>query len=53
MNGYRNVRRWTGLVVCGGFLFQLLGCAATIAPVLLSFGESTALSFLLQGIVSP
>jgi hypothetical protein len=43
----RSAARLAALASSGGVLFQLTGCASGLAPVLVSFAESAALSYLL------
>jgi len=45
--------RLTAVILAGGTVVQLAGCATGLAPVFLSFLESTALRALLAPIVSP
>lgn len=40
------------VVAAGGFVFQLVGCASGLVPIVQSVGESVLLS-LLVGAVSP
>lgn len=45
--GCRRVLRILALASAGGFMFQLTGCAAGLAPVFASLVESALLSLLL------
>jgi len=46
-SGCRRILRILALASTGGFMLQLTGCAAGLAPVLVSLVESTVLSLLL------
>jgi|GEM_PF-2953758 len=42
----KRIRRAVALALTGGCLFQVVGCASGILPVVLSLGESALLSLL-------
>ena len=50
---YSIFRRVAVLVLTGGCLLQVGGCAAGLTPVYLSLAESTILSALMQYFISP
>ncbi|MCH8253260.1 MAG: hypothetical protein IID36_12485 [Planctomycetes bacterium] len=45
--------RFAALAVTGGFLLQIVGCSASLAPIFLSLAESAILSSLLGGLTTP
>jgi len=49
----RRTIRLAAVLVAGGVVMQLAGCAAGLAPVFLSFVESTVLRALLSPIAFP
>ena len=53
MTKHPKVGRFVALVVSGGCLLQLVGCATGLMPVALSFAESALLSGLLSGLAAP
>lgn len=53
MNRHRSLRRFVALGAAGGCLLQVTGCAAGLAPVLLSLAESALLSYLFGGLAIP
>ncbi len=53
MSKHRSLRRFAALGAVGGCLLQVTGCAAGLAPVLLSLAESVLLSFLFGGVATP
>jgi len=53
MYDYRRARRGLVLLVSGGLLLQVAGCATGLVPVVLSFIESTLVNTLLTGFFPP
>ncbi len=47
------IHRAVALGLTGGCLFQVVGCASGILPVILSLGESALLSLLTNLIIQP
>ena len=52
MRNRSRLGRWMAVVAGGGFVFQFVGCASGLVPIVQSVGESVLLS-LLVGAVSP
>ncbi len=51
MSNKRHLHRLAVLALTGGFMLQVTGCVAGLAPVFASFVESTLLSLLLGGVL--